>query len=302
MRSYVHAGLTVLLGLVFLYSAYGKITGIDFFELDLVSMGLAGWSWAGSAARLLIGIELFIALLLFLNIRLRSFTLPFVAILLLLFTAFLAFRLITGAGADNCHCFGPRINMPTSLSIGKNVLLVGLTAYLWKAHPGTEWPRPWVIIGIALTFSVAVPFIIPSTSDPKDTGPIGLDPEGPRIDFRRPLFTGFECDKGKYIFAFLSASCPGCVLAGYKLGVMKEKDPSLPVAFILNGKLDDIRRFRELTLARKVPHAILLQPDFGKWVGNELPAIFLVEEGRIVDRLGYDRLNPETVRKWLQKP
>ncbi len=303
MSRVVKFGLTIALGLVFILSAYGKITGIEFFELDLVRGGLAGWSAAALLARLVIGVELFTAIILLLNIRMKQFTLPWVAGWLVLFTLYLLFMILAGDSNESCNCFGPRFRMTPGESILKNLVLIAVTLYLYRSHPGTEWPKPFVILGGVMIFSLALPFILqPAPASLPSGGHITLPADtGFRVlcsGNNRP-FPDTDLCKGKLVVAFLSATCPGCLLTGYKLGVMKEKNPSLPVVIMINGKIHDIIRFRKLTRARRVPHAILLQPRFAAIAGTELPAVYLVENGLLQQRLEYNELDAERIHKWM---
>ena len=62
--------LSLGLGLIFIYSGYTKLYPvIETFEFTFIDIGVANWYTAPLIARLLIGLEFFIGLLLILKIK-----------------------------------------------------------------------------------------------------------------------------------------------------------------------------------------------------------------------------------------
>src|SRR4051812_33546550 len=98
--------ISIALGLIFLYSGFSKLVPvIETFEFTFVDIGIANWYTAPVIARLLIGLEFFLGLFLLINYRLKKFTLPFTAALLLLFIVYLIVQIVTSGNTGNCGCF-----------------------------------------------------------------------------------------------------------------------------------------------------------------------------------------------------
>ncbi len=99
--------LSVLLGLIFIYSGYSKLYPvIETFEFTFIDIGLANWYTAPIIARLFIALELFTGLFLILNVRLKKFTLTFTAALLLFFILYLIIQIVVSRNTGSCGCFG----------------------------------------------------------------------------------------------------------------------------------------------------------------------------------------------------
>src|SRR6476620_5848132 len=99
--------VSVLLGLIFLYSGYSKLFPIiETFEFTFVDIHIANWYTAPIMARLIIGLEIFLGLLLITNFRLRKLTIPAAAGMLIFFTIYLIVQIVVSGNAGNCGCFG----------------------------------------------------------------------------------------------------------------------------------------------------------------------------------------------------
>src|SRR5690606_20330775 len=128
--------ISVALGLVFLYSGYTKLFPvIETFEFTFVDIGIANWYTAPVIARLLIGLEFFIGVLLILNYNLKKFTLPLTAALLLFFILYLGVQIMVSGNNGNCGCFGEHLKMTPLQAILKNVVMIAacvLVYFLWE--------------------------------------------------------------------------------------------------------------------------------------------------------------------------
>ena len=71
----IYFTLSSLLGMVFIFSGYIKLYPIEAFELNFIDVGIANWFTAPIIARLLIGLEIGLGLLLLLQFEYRKFTL-----------------------------------------------------------------------------------------------------------------------------------------------------------------------------------------------------------------------------------
>src|ERR1700740_729930 len=65
--------LALLLGAVYIFSAYSKLFPIEPFEYTFVDVGISSWKLSPFMARTVIGLEFFIGLLFIFQIGTRSF-------------------------------------------------------------------------------------------------------------------------------------------------------------------------------------------------------------------------------------
>src|ERR1700749_2558133 len=64
--------LCVLMGAVFIFSGYTKLYPIEPFEYTFVDIGVINWQLAPFVARILIGLEFLIGIILILNVNLKK--------------------------------------------------------------------------------------------------------------------------------------------------------------------------------------------------------------------------------------
>ena len=305
MKKLLFPLLSVFLGSVFLLSAYSKFSTIEFFELSVVDSGFIGWTFAPFVARIIIAFEFFTGILLILNLRLKEFTLWISLGLLSVFTLYLIYTLVFKGNHENCNCFGSLIPLNPVESILKNSVLILIVLFLLKYHPGLVWKRSFLITGIVFLISVILPFIgnpIASlntvTASPEPAYHLDLD----RIYTNsKAIKPSRELREGKYIIAFFSLKCPFCIMGGYKLHLMHQRNPSLPVYFIVNGKVKDIPKFLEETKSYDIPQTLLLGEDFKVLSRSKVPSIFYVEDSKVVKKVNPVEVNQEDIEKWLGK-
>ncbi len=296
MKKFFFPFLTVCLGVFFLFSAYRKFITIDFFELNLVEAGLADWLISPFLARLIISIEFVVAILLILNFRLRRFTLKFVFLLLFGFSIYLVFLLFTKGNHENCNCFGPDLMLSPLESLIKNLILIVITIILYKFYPGISWDYQRLILIIVILVALGFPYLLnPPEQNAGITSLTFINSEKPDADF---LFSylgrfrpPFELSKGTHVVAFLSMSCPACVLTAYKLHLLKMENPSISILLIINGKLNKVPDFLSRTKAYDIPQRLIPGKDLIKLCGPELPVVWVIKDGRVIQNLTFLELS-----------
>lgn len=133
-------GIRILLAAFFLFSAYAKIypsanMALGTFEMkQLVPMGMSE-GFAAYFSRFIIAAEFSIGLGLLQPHFLKRFVIPAAAFMLLLFTIQLSYDWATAGIKDDCGCFGDLMPLNTWESIVKNIIALGLFAFLWKLLP-----------------------------------------------------------------------------------------------------------------------------------------------------------------------
>lgn len=211
--------LRLLLGVIFVVSAVAKLFSVDQFELYIYSYGFLPLNLSFLLARLCIGAELVLGILLVTG-WLRQLTLTVSALLLLAFSLFLGYAALAGR-TDSCQCFGQLADMPPTLSLVKNAVLLLLTLLCTKLS-STCHPRRWhcwaavalVLIGFATPFIISVP----------DNWMFGPSAERYDEEALRQVLDQMPPEKnirtGGKVVAFVTPGCPYCRMTRQKLDYM----------------------------------------------------------------------------------
>lgn len=303
----IGAGLSILLGTVFLFSAYTKLYPIEPFEYTFVDIGIASWQTSPFVARLLIGLEFFCGALLILNFKLRRITIPLVSALLILFCVYLIAVIEIRGDKGNCGCFGEFISMTPLQAVLKNVGLLVVCGLIYFLTVPFPYPFPRVIGGLSFLISIALPFIL-NTVDMENSK--NLLPES--VDYRLPLELLYESKNpnnkppaidlrhGKYIIAYLSLTCPHCKVAAQKIYVLHKQNPRLPFYLVLNGKKELYEPYIANYRLTDIPHELFLGPEeYIKMSGTELPQILWVDNSVVEKKGGYAQLTDRGIEAWL---
>lgn len=221
--------LRVFIAAVFVLSAVSKLmpAAIDQFELYVFSFGFFSLDCSYILARLCIGAELVLAMLILVGWYPRLTRLLTVG-MLLLFSLFLCYAALVGRD-DSCQCFGQLSPMPPMLSLLKNAVLIVLALLYFRAVSPKDGGRKGLRLGVTLLMGVllmATPFAV---SVPDNWG---FGPEHYRIDAEtlgqataegRPLNI-MGVGEGHKLVAFVTPRCPYCQLARQRLDAIAERN------------------------------------------------------------------------------
>ncbi|MEI6124423.1 MAG: DoxX family protein [Bacteroidota bacterium] len=305
-RKIIFTFISVLLGLVFIFSGITKLFPIELFELTFVDLGVANWYTAPVVARLMIATEFFLGILLVLNFSLRKFTIKATIVMLVVFTIYLIIQLVIEGNKGNCKCFGNVIVMTPLESIIKNLLMLAIAVVIFIWHKGFTFPFKKIIMLGVILFSISLPFILNPPdfimayqSQPETIGyKLNLDTLYNSSDLKKPEI---ELRNGKHIISFMSLTCSHCHIAAYKFYLIKKESPDIPIFFILNGKDKDITPFFEDTKATNIPFMILRGKRFADLAGYKLPCILFINNTIIEKKTNYIDLNYDEIKKWLKE-
>ena len=300
--------LCAFMGGVFVFSAYSKLYPIEPFEYTFVDLGIGNWQIAPFIARLLIALEFLIGVLLILNLRLKRFTYKLSVLTLLIFCVYLLLQIIISGNKGNCGCFGTIIEMTPLQALLKNIIMLLVFAGLYKLHQGWNYGKysKYIVIVLVLV-CIALPFIL---------NPIRLNYSEsylnkPETNYKLELDTLYnnallssapkQLSKGKHIISFMSLTCPHCRIAAKKIHIIKERNPEIPVYFVLNGKEENLAAFFKDTHTQNIPYCMLKGNHFIYLAGLSLPSIYLVHNSLVENQLDYMILDQQEVEKWLAK-
>lgn len=304
------------MGLVFLVSGFTKggfpfpfSSPIEPFEYTFVDLGIGNWQTAPLIARLLIGLEFFIGLLLLFNIKLKKIAYKSGIITLLIFSVYLVLLIFFSGNKGNCGCFGEVFVMTPFLALIKNIGMLIVFLILYKFHEGWENKISTYLLWISLTCALVLPFI---------WNPVALDYSEaylnkPETDFKLELDTLYAhaslnepprtLSQGRHVIAFMSLTCPHCRVAANKIRIMNERNPTISFYFVLNGDTETLKSFFENTRTENIPHCMLVggKPinHFIYLAGTDMPAIFMVNNSMVEHIVNYMDLDQGEIERWF---
>ncbi len=136
-KKYLPWGIRITVAILFLVSGYAKIYPSPNFALgtfeakQLLPMGFSE-GFAPYFSRFLLAAEFSIGFALLQPHFLRRFVVPVATLLLAIFCIQLGYEIAVNGNEGNCGCFGQLIPMTPLQAIIKNVIAIGMLAYLYK--------------------------------------------------------------------------------------------------------------------------------------------------------------------------
>jgi uncharacterized membrane protein YphA (DoxX/SURF4 family) len=295
------------MGAVFIFSGWVKLFPIEPFEYTFVDLGFINWQVAPFIARLMIGAELLIGALLILNLNLHKITYKLAIGILLFFCAYLILLIILVGNKGNCGCFGDTIQMTPLQALLKNIVMLVIFFVLFKFHEGWQLPKKFsFIMTLIYASTLAFPFVRNPIelnyseaylNKTEDNYKLELDSLYNNAKLNIPPKT---LSQGKHIIAFMSMTCPHCRIAAKKMRIIHERNPEIPLYFVLNGKDEKLKPFFEDTHSEEIPHCILNGRNFVFLAGVEMPRIFLINNSIVEHDMNYIDLDQGEIEKWLK--
>lgn len=291
--------LSVIMGALFIFSAYSKTQPIEYFEFTLVDQlhlpdRLAFW-----AARFFIGVELGLGFLLLLNVSgKKKWVLKTSIGLMILFTIHLILLLFNVGNDVNCGCMGSLVPMSPGISILKNVAILIILIII---HTFSRADRDIINNRLSLlTFVVltAIPFFI--FQQKKELSFTKLKAEA------KSEIPNVTLGKGNQFIGFLSLSCSHCRHAATYLSDIKKKHPEFNIFFVYlnppeNIKEDMYKDFINSTHADNIPYIYMDEKPFIGFAGTQVPALLWIKDSTIVRKLNIPELNEKEIISWLSK-
>jgi thiol-disulfide isomerase/thioredoxin len=324
---YISWTLRVFLFALFVFSAITKMFPIFPFEKQLVDLGFADWCLAPYLARLIIGVELGLGIALIQNHYLKRVVIPSTALLLIAFCIHLSYQIAIGQGG-NCGCFGQFIEMTPTEALIKNIVTLGLLAWLFKISKEKKDNQRFSIVLLIGALSILFMFMYFPFSPcgkkcppceqlpcpPCDTvfvpinngGDTMIPPVNPGPNPVTSKFSNLNVfdgrpvsiDKGKKIVCFFIPGCDHCREAAKALTELS-KDPSFPKVYIYFGdeEVEKIPEFFEVA-GKKYPYQVLGIGEFFTLMGpqGETPGILYMWNGNIQKSYFGDQFSKEDLK------
>jgi hypothetical protein len=328
---YISWTLRVFLFALFVFSAVTKMFPIFPFEKQLVDLGFADWCLAPYLARLIIGVELGLGIALIQNHYFKRVVIPATALLLVAFCIHLSYQIASGHGG-NCGCFGQFIEMTPTEALIKNIVTLGLLAWLFKISKEKTGNQRFSVVLLIGTLSILFMFMyfpfspcgktcpeciqypcapadtifVPTTTtiDAAGNQPKPLNP-GPKPVISKfsklNVFSGRQeyIDNGKRIVCFFMPGCDHCREAAKALAELS-KDPNFPKVYIYFGD-EEVEKIGEFFNAagKEFPYQKLGIADFFTLMGTEgeTPGILYLWNGNIQKSYFGDQFNKDDLKK-----
>lgn len=155
IRPYLPWTIRIIVAVMFLFSAYAKIYPSASFALptfeakQLVPLGFPEWL-APYFSRLMIALEFALGIGILQKHFLKRIIVPATIGLLVIFCIHLTYSIATGVGG-NCGCFGELLPMSPLQALIKNIITIGLLAWLIKLLPRDTPPQNWALLALIYT-------------------------------------------------------------------------------------------------------------------------------------------------------
>lgn len=219
--------LRILVEVIFCLSAVAKLVAIDDFELYVYSFGWLPLNVSYVAARLCIGWELVLGVLLMAGWWKKTVRLA-TLLTLVAFSLLLCYLALVGRN-ESCECMGKLVEMSPTVSLLKNAVLIMLVllGLREKGEMRNEKGERWkvVVVFVVGLVLLALPFVV-SVPDSWGFGP-NREPYG-----ETALKEATEGDgallrmgvgEGRKLVVFVTPKCPYCKLARKKIDGMKHR-------------------------------------------------------------------------------
>ncbi len=268
--------LRIILGAVFIFSAISKLLGVGLFEIAIVDQGLmATREQAAYPARLVIAFELFLGVSLFFPYYLKRFILPLAIVTLGAFTLLQVYQMTLGEQAQDCGCFGELVKMSSTESLLKNLLLLGIS--LWLFRTTREEKRAFVLPSL-LAIGSAITVLL-------------LAPVRRNYDETFSKYTQFEkagrvdLTSGDKLVAVFNAECDHCQETARELSELAAKNADFPPIYVLMFSENDvaISAFAEKTHTN-YPYHLISADEFFNLIGASPPRIYWLRDGKVKAR------------------
>jgi len=270
----------ILLGLIFVFSAYTKFVGPGFFEITLIDQGLlSSRGQAQHAARLIIGFELTLGLLMILPYYTKQL-MATASLILVGFTLHLSYLWAVG-DTENCGCFGEMISMSPAASIAKNVMMLVVSVWLWIKGESKPTSKTILLGGAAILISSMWSFL-----------PIPNQGEFPTNDYTSFTYSGrTDLSSGEKMIAILNLDCEHCQELSEELGKL-QKENLLPDTYALYFKEGEttVDRFEKKTNS-VFPYTEIDMNTFFDLIGENPPRVYILNNGAIDTILDKDILS-----------
>jgi uncharacterized membrane protein YphA (DoxX/SURF4 family) len=309
MQKYISLFIRISLGVVFLFSGYSKLFNTLPIEMSMTDTGIVSWGIAPIISRFLIGSEFLVGFMLLSGFRLKKITIPLALSMLVVFSTYLIYLLITKDSNLNCNCFGDKIFMTASNALVKNTVLILFLILLLKIESSfhLDFEKNAMLYYIMISFMmISAPFI----ANKIDVNFANFDQN--KTNYSPPLHllkdikdnnqNDIDLKSGKRILAFLSIKCKHCNYTAKKLSIIKKQNPNLPIFLIINGEKQELNSFITKNAAENLSYTFYKGKEtLIQIAGPNAPVIMLLNNGVVEFKPSYKELSDKNLTDWFNK-
>ena len=273
MKKNILLGIRIVIGLVFIISAYTKLIAPGIIEIILVDHGLAAnRETAAVLVRILIGLEFALGILFFQPYLLKRIVIPASLIFLAGFTFYLVYTGYILGDTQNCGCFGTAIEMSPLESIIKNVFLMVAVVWLFintgRDRKGYLLPLAMFVVPIVLVFLMSPIKSVDNFKFAEYTNFIGKG----RVDL----------SEGDKLLAIYNTECDHCQELAKEISSLKKSGKHFPEFYVLLFSEGDVSvdSFKTVT-GFDFPYRMIDVQTFFNLIGTSPPRIYWLENGKV---------------------
>jgi thiol-disulfide isomerase/thioredoxin len=346
-KSILSWGLRGLIAFLFLLSAAAKLYpspsfALTTFELkQLIPMGFSE-DFAPYFSRTLIGCELALGILMLQPHFYKKLVLPMSFLMLLIFSSHLTYEILSVGNTGNCGCFGALLPMTPMQAVIKNIIAMGIIAYLFKTADYSKDKSNFSFL-MAITFAsvllisffapvikaaqtsiqqiaeteeidtnqTSIPIIEATTTGDSITKSV-VSIEKPVAEPKQSK-SGYEkyfqgIDKGKKILCFFAPDCSHCQETARELTELKKKDPKFPkikILFMDEGveKIPEFFSFAGATYPYQILDIVTFTNVLG--VTKDTPGVLYIWNGNVIktfDGINTNKFDKLSFKELVNKP
>jgi thiol-disulfide isomerase/thioredoxin len=276
-KNIISLTIRIIIAFLFIVSALAKMYPSPYFAIStfevkqLYSLGFSE-NVAPYFSRTLIGIELALGFLILQKHFLKNFLIPTTILLLAVFVFHLTYvTYLSGGNSGNCGCFGELIPMTPVQAIIKNIIAIGLLAYLYVLLPKNNHKKEnfWILTTVLFATILGIFMVAPIHAPESDysVSPVSelikdsvtteiISPKIlenaketikedsskiikiPIVAEAQKTKSGYAkyfstIDSGKKVLCFFVPGCDHCRATAKELTDLKKSDPNFPKMSIL---------------------------------------------------------------------
>lgn len=300
--------IQLICAIIFAASAYLKAVDFDYFELQIIELGLFNFYISGILAYGIIAIEFIISAWFVLGFTPRRFFRYFTVSFLGIFTLYLFYLFVEKGNDISCGCMGEQIRITPLQGIVKNVVLIICTFLVLSASKVNFYFKTAIsnnslilISSVLISFYLAYYLTPISFFNSKSFNQSGIARfNADRIVQNGKFYRDFNFFKEhkRYTIAFLSSSCGHCKIAAKRFSHLKFQNNELPIFLVINGDSALIDGFVREHGISNFPKTLLFKEDFVSLAGTKLPKIYLVDRDSIQDVVSARDVSVNSLKSW----
>lgn len=269
----------VLVGLLLILSALGKLFPIQNFELGLMAQGFAGDRLtSGLFARFFVMAELSLGIALILDLGFARLAARLNLLMLGAFSIYLGILAFTQPDLEDCGCMGSIGAMGPLASLIKNLILMGMTGtFLYLSAPKPR-SRQWLWLSPVFMYCLLL------LAFPLQSGQAIPDSE----------------TMGKKMMALLSLECDHCKEAARLVKDLQQEQPELTVEFLYWGEEKLIEAFESET-ETNFDYRLLSTEEFFSMLEQSPPRLMYFENDSLRHNWEGESVDEAAIRDWFAK-